>query len=83
MKRMNNLPDKEFKAFIMRMLTELEKRIDEQMKSVAKKYETAGAEEYDTRNEKHTPYHGSRAMRRSPLPLAWRPDFPGAPREAH
>ena len=20
---------------------------------------------------------------RSPLPLAWRPDFPGAPREAH
>ena len=29
------------------------------------------------------PYHGSRAMRRSPSPLAWRPDFPGAPREAH
>jgi len=54
MKQMNNLPDKEFKAFIMRMLTELEKRIDEQMKSVAKKYETAGAEEYDTRNEKPT-----------------------------
>ncbi|HUF39365.1 MAG TPA: aminopeptidase, partial [Anaerolineales bacterium] len=26
------------------------------------------------------PYHGSRAMRRSPSPLAWRPDFPGAPR---
>src|SRR5574338_263465 len=25
------------------------------------------------------PYHGSRAMRRSPSPLAWRPDFPGAP----
>ena len=54
MKQMNNLPDKEFKAFIMRMLTEFEKRTDEQMKSVAKKYETAGAEEYDTRNEKHT-----------------------------
>ena len=25
----------------------------------------------------------SRAMTRSPSPLAWRPDFPGAPREAH
>ena len=23
------------------------------------------------------------AMTRSPSPLAWRPDFPGAPREAH
>ena len=29
------------------------------------------------------PYHGSGAMTRSPSPLAWRPDFPGAPREAH
>ena len=29
------------------------------------------------------PYHGSGAMTRSPTPLAWRPDFPGAPREAH
>ena len=29
------------------------------------------------------PYHDSRAMTRSPSPLAWRPDFPGAPREAH
>ena len=28
-------------------------------------------------------YPGSRAMTRSPSPLAWRPDFPGAPREAH
>src|SRR5574337_389265 len=28
-------------------------------------------------------YHGSGAMTRSPSPLAWRPDFPGAPREAH
>ena len=27
--------------------------------------------------------HGSGAMTRSPSPLAWRPDFPGAPREAH
>ena len=26
---------------------------------------------------------GSGAMTRSPSPLAWRPDFPGAPREAH
>ena len=25
----------------------------------------------------------SGAMTRSPSPLAWRPDFPGAPREAH
>src|SRR5574340_371730 len=25
------------------------------------------------------PYHDSRAMTRSPSPLAWRPDFPGAP----
>ena len=30
-----------------------------------------------------TTYHGSGAMTRSPSPLAWRPDFPGAPREAH
>ena len=29
------------------------------------------------------PYHGSGAMTHSPSPLAWRPDFPGAPREAH
>ena len=29
------------------------------------------------------PYHGSRAMTRSPSPFAWRPDFLGAPREAH
>src|SRR5574340_770133 len=29
------------------------------------------------------PYHDSRAMTRSPSPLTWRPDFPGAPREAH
>ena len=28
-------------------------------------------------------YHGSGAVTRSPSPLAWRPDFPGAPREAH
>ena len=25
----------------------------------------------------------SKEMTRSPSPLAWRPDFPGAPREAH
>ena len=30
-----------------------------------------------------SPSHGSGAMTRSPSPLAWRPDFPGAPREAH
>ena len=29
------------------------------------------------------PLHDSRAMTSSPSPLAWRPDFPGAPREAH
>ena len=29
------------------------------------------------------PSHGSGAVTRSPSPLAWRPDFPGAPREAH
>ena len=33
--------------------------------------------------EARFPYHGSGAMTRSPSPLAWRPDFPGAPREAH
>ena len=27
--------------------------------------------------------NGAGAMTRSPSPLAWRPDFPGAPREAH
>ena len=36
-----------------------------------------------TRLEARFPYHGSRAMTRSPSPLAWRPEFPGAPREAH
>lgn len=29
MKQMNNLPDKEFKALVIRMLTELGKRTDE------------------------------------------------------
>ena len=28
------------------------------------------------------PYHGSRAITRSPSPCTWRPDFPGATREA-
>src|SRR5574337_990272 len=32
-----------------------------------------------TRLEARFPYHGSGAMTRSPSPLAWRPDFPGAP----
>src|SRR5574342_683001 len=36
-----------------------------------------------TRLEARFPYHGSGAMTRSPSPLAWRPDFPGAPREDH
>ena len=36
-----------------------------------------------TRLEARFPYHGLEAMTRSPSPLAWRPDFPGAPREAH
>ena len=35
-----------------------------------------------TRLEARFPYHGSGAVTRSPSPLAWRPDFPGAPREA-
>ena len=32
-----------------------------------------------TRLEARFPYHGSGAMARSPSPLAWGPDFPGAP----
>ena len=36
-----------------------------------------------TRLEARVPSHGSGAVTRSPSPLAWRPDFPGAPREAH
>ena len=36
-----------------------------------------------TRLEARFPSHGSGAMTGSPSPLAWRPDFPGAPREAH
>ena len=36
-----------------------------------------------TRLEARVPSHDSRAMTSSPSPLAWRPDFPGAPREAH
>ena len=39
MKQMNNLPDKEFKAFVIRMLTEFEKEIDEQRKIVTNIYE--------------------------------------------
>ena len=34
------------------------------------------------RLEAQFPYHDSRAMMHSPLPLSWRPDFPGATREA-
>src|SRR5574341_313585 len=36
-----------------------------------------------TRLEARFPYHDSRAMTRYPSPLAWRPDFPVAPREPH
>src|SRR5574337_994176 len=36
-----------------------------------------------TRLEARFPYHGSGSVTRSPSPLAWRPDFPCAPREAH
>ena len=36
-----------------------------------------------TRLEARFPYYDLRAMTRSPSPFAWRPDFPGAPREAH
>ena len=35
------------------------------------------------RLEARFPYHGSGAVTHSASPLAWRPDFPGAPREAH
>ena len=35
-----------------------------------------------THLESRFPYHDSRAMTRSPSPLAWRLDFPGATREA-
>ena len=35
-----------------------------------------------TRLEALVPSHDSRAMKRSPSPRAWRPDFPGAAREA-
>src|SRR5574340_230572 len=35
-----------------------------------------------TRLEARFPYPGSGAMTRSPSPLAWRPDFPGAPRDS-
>ena len=35
-----------------------------------------------TRLEAIVPFHDSRAMTRSPSPRAWRPDFPGAAREA-
>ena len=34
------------------------------------------------RLEARFPYHDSRAMKRSPSPLSWKPDFHGAPREA-
>ena len=34
-----------------------------------------------TRLEARFPSHASGAVTRSPSPLAWRPDFPGAPRE--
>ena len=49
-------------------------------------YENEGADadrERDHALNRLGPYHGSGAMTRSPSPLAWRPDFPGAPREAH
>ena len=42
-----------------------------------------GLQSPSVRLEARVPYHGSGAKTRSPSPLAWRPDFPGAPREAH
>ena len=35
------------------------------------------------RGDPKVPSHALGAVTRSPSPLAWRPDFPGAPREAH
>ena len=43
--------------------------------------EKASERPSSTRLEARVPYHGSGAMTRSPSPLAWRPDFPGAPRD--
>ena len=51
--------------------------------SIARCYGKALERPSSTRLEDRFPYHGSGAMTRSPSPLAWRPDFPGAPREAH
>ena len=53
-------------------------------KAKKKKYITGAHGSGSARQKaKYRPYHGSGAMTRSPSPLAWRPDFPGAPREAH
>ena len=59
MKQINNLLDKEFKALIIWMLTELGKRIDEHSENFNKELENTPkepvrAEEYNNWNEKHT-----------------------------
>ena len=56
---MNNLPYKEFKTLVVRMITELGKRIDEHSENFNKeleniKKELGRTEEYNNLNEKHT-----------------------------
>ena len=59
MRQINNLPDKEFKALIRRMLTELQGTTDGCSENFKKELETikkepVRTEEYNTSNEKHT-----------------------------
>ena len=56
---MNNLPYKEFKTLVVRMITELGKRTDEHSENFNKeleniKKELGRTEEYNNLNEKHT-----------------------------
>lgn len=59
MRQINNLPDKEFKALIIRMLTELQGTTDGCSENFKKDLETikkepVRTEEYNTSNEKRT-----------------------------
>ena len=54
----NNLRDKEFTALVIRMLTELGKRMDEHSENLNKKlgniWKNQSAEEYNNSSEKHS-----------------------------
>ena len=68
-----------FKDLAMTQIDEIEELVQGFLPQPGKDLERPSS----TRLEARVPSHGSGAITRSTSPLAWRPDFPGAPREAH